>query len=75
MADNNLAPALTPHLPRVDGGVGISSHIMQGMPSHWEKVIGHFEGLQKLRPLTHTATTYTPQCLELLEEFEVCLLL
>lgn len=28
MAANNLAPALTPHLPRVDGGAGINSHRM-----------------------------------------------
>lgn len=47
MAANNLAAALTPNLPRVDGGVGINSYRMRRMPSHREKVIGHLKVFSK----------------------------
>lgn len=64
MAANNLAPALTPHLPRVDGGVGINSHRMRRMPSHWEKVIGHLRIFSNSVHLhTHLHNIHT-QCLE-----------
>ncbi len=47
MAANNLAPALTPHLPWVDGGVGINSYRMRKMPLHREKVIGQLRVFSK----------------------------